>query len=131
MPIGKGDYRDAVEQVILDAENQGVALKFYGVTESYKKILDEYKKVTGIHPNEFVNGRGHHKSLEQRHYQKLEEYKDKLKTYARHIEVCGEQRNSYSKTDHSATFMRVKSDYMGNGQLLPAYNLQAAICANT
>ena len=24
--------------------------------------------------------------------------------------------------------MRVKSDYMGNGQLLPAYNLQAAVC---
>ena len=66
--------------------------------------------------------------MEQRQYQKLEEYKDRLKAYAKHIEVCGEQRNSYSKTDHSATFMRVKSDYMGNGQLLPAYNLQAAIC---
>lgn len=24
--------------------------------------------------------------------------------------------------------MRVKSDYMGNDQLLPAYNLQAAVC---
>ena len=42
VPIGKGDYKDAVEQVILDAENQGVALKFYGVTENYKKILDKY-----------------------------------------------------------------------------------------
>ena len=36
--------------------------------------------------------------------------------------------NSYSKTDYDATFMRVKSDYMGNDQLLPAYNMQAAIC---
>ena len=35
---------------------------------------------------------------------------------------------SYSKTDHDATFMRLKRDYMGNDQLLPAYNLQAAIC---
>ena len=35
---------------------------------------------------------------------------------------------SYSKTDHSATFMRVKRDYMGNDQLLPAYNMQAAVC---
>ena len=75
-----------------------------------------------------MNGRGHRKSIEQRQYQKLEEYKERLKAYAKHIEICGEQRNSYSKTDHSATFMRVKSDYMGNGQLLPAYNLQAAIC---
>ena len=28
---------------------------------------------------------------------------------------------SYSKTDHDATFMRLKRDYMGNDQLLPAY----------
>ena len=32
------------------------------------------------------------------------------------------------KTDHYATFMRVKRDYMGNDQILPAYNVQAAIC---
>jgi transposase len=33
-------------------------------------------------------------------------------------------RNSYSKTDIDATFMRMKEDYMLNGQLKPAYNLQ-------
>jgi transposase len=33
-------------------------------------------------------------------------------------------RNSYSKTDEDATFMRMKEDHMGNGQLKPAYNLQ-------
>jgi transposase len=33
-------------------------------------------------------------------------------------------RNSYSKTDHQATFMRMKEDHMKNGQLKPAYNLQ-------
>lgn len=36
------------------------------------------------------------------------------------------ERNSYSKTDHDATFMRVKEDPMQNGQLKPAYNLQIA-----
>jgi len=35
-------------------------------------------------------------------------------------------RNSYSKTDKDATFMRMKEDHMGNGQLKPAYNLQLA-----
>ena len=44
------------------------------------------------------------------------------------IEICGDERNSYSKTDQDATFMRLKRDYMGNDQLLPAYNLQTAIC---
>lgn len=50
-----------------------------------------------------------------------------LKKYFKHTEICGESRNSYSKTDHDATFMRIKTDYIGNDQLLPAYNMQAAI----
>ena len=43
------------------------------------------------------------------------------------MSVCGENRNSYSKTNHSATFMRIKRDYMGNDQLLPTYNVQVGI----
>ena len=35
-----------------------------------------------------------------------------------------EGRNSYSKTDHDATFMRMKEDAMLNGQLKPGYNVQ-------
>jgi transposase len=37
-----------------------------------------------------------------------------------------EKRSSYSKTDHDATFMRMKEDHMKNGQLKPAYNLQVS-----
>ena len=37
-------------------------------------------------------------------------------------------RNSMSKTDPDATFMRMKEDHMQNGQLKPGYNLQA--CSN-
>jgi transposase len=35
-------------------------------------------------------------------------------------------RNSYSKTDTDATFMRMKEDHMKNGQLKPGYNLQVS-----
>ena len=35
-----------------------------------------------------------------------------------------DRRNSYSKTDNDATFMRMKEDYMKNGQLKPGYNPQ-------
>ena len=35
-------------------------------------------------------------------------------------------RNSFSKTDEDATFMRTKEDHMKNGQLKPCYNLQIA-----
>lgn len=45
----------------------------------------------------------------------------KLKSYERHLEVMGE-RNSYSKTDPDATFMRMKEDAMNNGQTKPGYN---------
>ena len=58
------------------------------------------------------------KDLESKHLPKLREYEHKL---AR----CG-KRNSYSKTDPDATFMRMKEDAMKNGQLKPAYNLQIA-----
>ena len=43
------------------------------------------------------------------------------------FKTCGPDRNSYSKTGHGATFMRMKKDYMGNGQLLPAYNIQIGV----
>ena len=39
-----------------------------------------------------------------------------------------QQRNSYSKTDPDATFMRMKEDHMRNGQLKPAYNVQLSTC---
>ena len=93
-----------------------------------KELLNKYKELTNLDINSFVSGKGKHKSIHQRQYQELEGYWERLKTYAKHIEICGDSRNSYAKTDHDATFMRVKSDYMGNDQLLPAYNVQAAVC---
>lgn len=48
--------------------------------------------------------------------------------YARHIEIYGEKRGSYSKTDKSVIFMRIKAGYIGNDQLLPAYNLKIGVC---
>lgn len=47
----------------------------------------------------------------------------KLQEYEQKEEVLN-GRNSYSKTDPDATFMRMKDDHMGNGQLKPAYNWQ-------
>lgn len=91
--------------------------------EYLEEILDKYAELTSLNPDTFVHGKGRRKTLYQRQYEKLTNYKERLKTYVRHIEICGDNRNSYSKTDHSASFMRIKTDYMGNDQLLPAYNL--------
>ena len=96
--------------------------------EYVEELLEKYARVTKLDIGSFVTGRGHRKTLHQRQYQEMEGYLLRLKTYAKHIEICGESRNSYAKTDHDATFMRLKRDYMGNDQLLPAYNVQAAVC---
>ena len=53
----------------------------------------------------------------------LEEHAEKLGEYDHKLETMGE-RNSCSKTDESATFMRMKEDAMNNGQTKPGYNLQ-------
>ncbi|WP_245175432.1 IS1182 family transposase [Exiguobacterium alkaliphilum] len=45
--------------------------------------------------------------------------------YEEHMAAFG-TRNSYSKTDRDATFMRMKDDHMKNGQLKPGYNVQIA-----
>lgn len=55
----------------------------------------------------------------------LQEKADKLSEYDNHLATLGE-RNSYSKTDPDATFMRMKEDAMNNGQTKPGYNLQIA-----
>lgn len=96
--------------------------------EYLEEIIEKYAKLTGIKIKDIVRGKGHRKTIEQRFYDQLVEYTEKLKKYGNSIEICGDTRNSYSKTDKDATFMRVKSDYMKNGQLLPAYNMQIGVC---
>ena len=51
------------------------------------------------------------------------DYLPRMEKYERQEEIL-EKRNSYSKTDKDATFMRMKEDHMKNGQLKPAYNVQ-------
>lgn len=120
---------------LLDVINADISLQgiCFEKREEYavdylQEILGAYAKAYNLHPELFVTGSGHRKSHEQRLYQELQSYYGRLKNYAERIEICGESRNSYAKTDHDATFMRVKRDYMGNDQLLPAYNMQAGVC---
>lgn len=88
-----------------------------------RKKLYRLKREEGI---VFVHGRGHRKTRLQRSLETLESYIEKLKEYDQKLHICGE-RNSYSKTDTDATFMRMKEDAMMNGQLKPAYNLQHGV----
>ena len=97
------------------------------VSDYLREVLEKRAMLWQIDETTFVYGKGHHKSPEQRMYEKLNEYADKLEEYIEKIDICGSERNSYSKTDKSATFMRIKTDYMGNDQVLPAYNVQIGV----
>lgn len=59
----------------------------------------------------------------EKQIRELEKKAEKLAEYDHHLQTSGE-RNSYSKTDPSATFMRMKEDAMNSGQTKPGYNLQ-------
>ena len=101
----------------------------YGDTVKMKHVKRLRKKLYALKQSEnvvFVYGAGKRKTPLQKSIELLEDYLSRLKKYSQQIHICGE-RNSYSKTDHDATFMRMKEDAMGNGQLKPAYNLQHGV----
>lgn len=91
-------------------------------------VLGQLLKAAGISAADFVHGLGRRKTEVQRLYERIDESRKKLRRHYQSVEICGKHRNSYSKSNHDATFMRMKRDYMGNGQLLPAYNIQMGIC---
>ena len=75
----------------------------------------------------FVDGKGQRKSDLQKLYERFEAFGERLMRYKESFKIMGSDRNSYSKTDLEATFMRMKDDHMMNGQLKPAYNVQIAV----
>lgn len=58
-------------------------------------------------------------------YEQIKSWLERLEKYEEYLQIMGE-RNSFSKTDKDATFLRMKDDYMRNGQLKPRYNVQFA-----
>lgn len=97
------------------------------IPEELKEMVSRYADFFELDCITFVYGKGHRKSVQQKQYETLLQYVSKLEEYVEKVSICGPDRNSYSKTDHSATFMRIKTDYMGNDQLLPAYNVQVGV----
>jgi len=91
-----------------------------------KKLWKKLKKLQVEKGILFVHGIGKRKSPLQKKLEQLTEYMERLKKYNQYLHIAG-TRNSFSKTDHDATFMRMKEDAMKNGQLKPAYNLQFGV----
>ncbi len=95
--------------------------------ETFVRILDNLSMIIEGEKIQSSSGKGAKKSEIQRLYEDFYRYGKRLIKYKDNFETMGSDRNSYSKTDIDATFMRMKDDHMLNGQLKPAYNLQYAI----
>ena len=93
---------------------------------SLKKLRKQLYRLKAEEGIEFVRGVGKRKMPLQRTVEELDGILEKLKEYNHKLHICG-NRNSYSRTDEDATFMRTKDDHMKNGQLKPAYNVQHAV----
>ena len=91
------------------------------------KLQENLLKIAEGEGITFASGKGQRKSQLQKLYEELEECGRRLMQYKECFEIMGKDRNSYSKTDIEATFMRMKEDHMLNGQLKPAYNVQIAV----
>lgn len=85
-----------------------------------EEIEQEPKAIPGGSPRK-ARRRGLKKLL----HKLRKDYVPRMKKYEEAKEIFA-GRNSYSKTDHDATFMHMKEDHMKNGQLKPGYNIQAA-----
>ncbi|PZJ53328.1 IS1182 family transposase [Staphylococcus aureus] len=124
-------YRDLVEEKIIPE------IKEDGDSDLTIEEID----LIGSHLDKEIEGLNHSIENEdstqirkqtRKKITKIKKFKNKFDDYSERKNKYEEQksilkdRNSFSKTDHDATFMRMKEDHMKNGQLKPGYNLQIA-----
>ena len=115
-------------QIVLDEINQAIAQDNQSVKDADEKeaainLTSEElnEKIEELNRN--IKGQNIPRKVKKKIDKLQSESVPKLREYEIHLQILGE-RNSYSKTDKDATFMRMKEDHMKNGQLKPAYNLQ-------
>lgn len=116
-------FQEKLRRQIIEYFSLPEVLTAGAVKEIVKRKLDEVSELAK--DIIFVNKQGKRKTQIQRDYEMYKDWHERLVKYENHLLIMGE-RNSYSKTDHDATFMRMKDDHMRNGQLKPAYNIQLA-----
>ena len=90
---------------------------------SFDKIDAQKVEQTIDEINEALKDKPVSKQVKQKLNYAKKNWLSNLKKYESQEKILN-ARSSYSKTDHDATFMRMKEDHMLNGQLKPGYNFQ-------
>lgn len=99
----------------IDELDTTIALLEQRIEELNKRVEETVR----VSPNPAKQERRHAK----KYLRALDHCRQKNIEYKAQVATAG-KRNSYSKIDHDATFMRLKEDLMRNGQTKPTYNLQ-------
>ena len=119
--VGKHQARleEKLEEFLMELSRRYAWIDVPTPEEAYSRLEEQRSEP-------FVHGRGKRKSRLQRDMEQLSEMLARKSKYEGYNEIfCG--RNSFSKTDPDATFMRMKDDHMRNAQLKPGYNVQLAV----
>ena len=106
-------------------ECKGELIKSY----DYNQILKQYASDNNIDISNISSGRGIRLTQEQKNCKHGYEYLVKLLEYEEKEQICGENRNSYFKTDHDATAMVLKEDYYSklSHDFHAGYNVQVMV----
>lgn len=91
--------------------------------DTLNTLIGELKDALAANPEPADKEQKKQRRQQKKQIKELEKHRDKLGEYDSRLEQIG-GRNSMSKTDPDATFMRMKEDAMNNGQTKPGYNLQ-------
>ena len=111
-----------IDEVIAQ-DNSAESERVEFTPETLNTMIGELKDALAAKPEPVGKEQKKQRRQQKKQIKELEKHRDKLSEYDGRLEQIG-GRNSMSKTDPDATFMRMKEDAMNNGQTKPGYNLQ-------
>lgn len=95
----------------------------------FNKLIKQYILKENIDIDNIPTGKGKRLRKEQKNYKIAHQYLIKLLEYEDKERICGENRNSYFKTDKDATAMVLKEDYYSklSHDFHAGYNIQVLV----
>ena len=124
-------YDELIAKEVVKAMTKEQVQTIQGLAELAQETEAEIEKLTeeiAREPKAIPGGsprKARRRGLKKLLHKLRKDYVPRMKKYEEAKAIFA-GRNSYSKTDHDATFMYMKEDHMKNGQLKPGYNIQVA-----
>ena len=122
------EYALAIKDKLIEIKEKEDATHVYLIKDNTLFMLygrEDFEKMTGKR-YEYIGKGLKRKSKLQKYTEVINDFIEKQSKYDEYNKIFN-GRNSFSKTDHDATFMHMKEDHMKNGQLKPAYNVQIGV----